>query len=228
MKRLFGRLLVAAVLLVAGDAFRRASAIEEQLAGTQERLTTLTQTVTPATFDEVEEALAPAARIPLLADPLVADVRQQRALAAYWNGDYAAVTVPAEDDEGGGDGDADLRFLAANASFRRTLLTRRDRAGLLRGLDEVLKAYGDVLKAAPGHQGAAYNYEYVGRLRTALARGQSTEQLSPEGPPNMHGDEGNPPQGTKPPEFNVIVPMRPDERQEQFEAGEGGVTRRRG
>ena len=44
----------------------------------------------------------------------------------------------------------------------------------------------------------------------------------------MHGEEGDPPQGTKPPDFNVIVPMRPDERQDQFDAGVGGVTRRKG
>lgn len=232
MKKLVVRIVIALVLLAAGEAFRRASLIEDRLADGQQRLTTQTASVTPASYADLEETLAFAARIPVVGEALRADLREQRALAAYWNGDYASVVTrpaapaAAEDEEE--PQDPDLMFLAANASFRNTLQVRRDRAGLLRGLDEALRLYADVLKAQPGHAGAAYNYEYVGRLRTAIGRGQRTDQMAPDGPPQMHGEEGDPPQGTKPPDFNVIVPMRPDERQEQFEAGEGGVTRRRG
>lgn len=230
MRKTIARVFVAAVLLVAGDAARRAGGIEERLADTQQQLTTMTATVTPAAYDEVEASLALVARLPLVGDRVREEVREQRARAAYWNGDYASVmsAVPATTTAGTAEQNPDLMFLSANASFRNTIETRKDRAGLLRELDEALRLYSDVLKARPEHAGAAYNYEYVGRLRTALAKGQRTDQVAPDGPPSMHGDEGNPPQGTKPPEFNVIVPMRPDERQEQFDAGEGGVTRRRG
>ena len=231
MKRLVIRLIIAAALLAAGQALRRASLIETRLADSQQQLTTATASVTPASFDDLEASLDLATRIPVVGDAMLRDVRHQRALAAYWNGDFASVATPrpattaeAEDEVD----DPSLLFLEANAAFRNTVATRRDRASLLRGLDDALKLYGDVLKADASHAGAAYNYEFVGRLRTAIGRGQRTDNLSPEGPPQMHGEEGNPPEGTKPPEFNVIVPMRPDERQEQFEAGEGGVTRRRG
>ena len=231
MRQTMLRLLAAAVLLVAGDAFRRAAVIEARRADTQERLMTMPASVTPAAYDEIEEMLGIAARIPLVGDRLLDELRRERAHAAYWNGDYAAVTASRPDAaaaDGPPERSPDLMFLAANASFRSTLQTRTERAALLRGLDEALQSYSDVLKLEPGHAGAGYNYEYVGRLRTALARGQRTDQVAPDGPPSMHGDEGNPPQGTKPPEFNVIVPLRPDERQEQFDAGEGGVMRRRG
>jgi hypothetical protein len=221
------RLIVAAALLAAGEAVRRAATVEDRLADTQERLTTQTATVTPAAYDEVEDALAFAGRIPLLGASLRDDVREQRAAAPYWNGDYATVTAgaPASDEEAG---NPNLMFLAANASYRTTIQSRADRAALLRSLDEALKRYSDVLDAEPDHGGAAYNYEFVARLRTALARGRQSEALATAEKPNMHGEEGDPPQGTKPPEFNVIVPMRPDERQEQFDAGVGGVTRRKG
>jgi hypothetical protein len=43
----------------------------------------------------------------------------------------------------------------------------------------------------------------------------------------MQGGEGAPPPDTAPAEFNVIVPMSPDERGE-FEAGAGSVQRRVG
>jgi len=233
MRKMITRVIIAAVLLAAGDAFRRAATIEDRIAATQEQLTTQTSTVTPAAYDAIEGQLALAGRIPLVGEPLLRDVRRQRALAAYWNGDYATVAAAAgranaSTDATPGDEDPALLFVAANAAFRDTIKPGRARADLLRLLDESLQQYGEVLKADPDHGGAAYNYEFVGRLRTALARGQRTDQLVPEGQPNMHGEEGEPPQGTKPPEFNVIVPMRPDERQEQFDAGVGGVTRRRG
>ena len=227
MRRMIVRIVVAAVLLAAAEAFRRAAAIEDRLAGTQEQLTTLAATVTPASYDEIEDELALAARIPVIGEPLIEEVREQRARAAYWNGDYATVatTAGAPEEE---NRNPDLMFLAANASYRTTIQSGAPRAVLLRNLDEALKGYSDVLKADPDHAGAAYNYEFVGRLRTALARGQQTTNLAEDAKPNMHGEEGDPPEGTKPPEFNVIVPMRPDERQEQFDAGVGGVTRRRG
>src|SRR5687767_12350682 len=94
MKKLIVRIIVAAVLLAAGEAFRRASLIETRLADSQQQLTTATASVTPASFDEVEASLALATRIPVVGDAMRRDVRHQRALAAYWNGDYASVARP--------------------------------------------------------------------------------------------------------------------------------------
>jgi hypothetical protein len=227
MRKMLVRLLIAASLLLAGEAFRRAAAIENSLAATQEQLTMLPASVTPASYDAIEADLALAAQLPIVGEPLLNDVRMQRARAAYWNGDYAAVREAAAtaDEE---NRSADLMFLAANARYRDAVRAGSPRATLLRNLDEVLKGYGDVLKADAAHAAAAYNYEFVSRLRTALARGQQSINISDDARPNMQGEEGEPPKGTKPPEFNVIVPMRPDERQEQFDAGVGGVTRRRG
>ena len=235
MRKMVVRLVIAALLLAAGEAFRRAAAVEDRLAATQEQLNTVPTSVTPAAYDAVADEIAVAARVPFVGAPMLRDLRRQRALAAYWNGDYTTVsTVAASANtqeptaDAPEDGDPELLFVAANASFRDTIQPGRARADLLKGLDDSLRRYGDVLKAEPDHDGAAYNYEFVGRLRTALARGQRADQLMPEAKPNMHGEEGDPPEGTKPPDFNVIVPMRPDERQEQFDAGVGGVTRRRG
>ena len=227
MKKMLVRIVIAAALVAAGEAVRRAATIEDRLADTEAQLMTQTATVTPAAYDEVEDALALAGRIPVVGASLLDDVRERRAVAAYWNGDYAAVTAsaPAADEQGG---NPELMFLAANASYRTTIQSKAERPVLLRGLDEALKRYSDVLEAEPNHAGAAYNYEFVSRLRTALGKGKLGTEMANEGRPNMHGEDGDPPAGTDPQEFNVIVPMRPDERQEQFDAGVGGVTRRRG
>jgi len=221
------RVVAALVLLAAAEAFNRAATIEGTLAAAQERLTTLRGGATaPAGFEEVEEELALAGRIPLVGQRILSDVRAERALASYWSGDYAALTG-LETGDAAAPVDPDVLFVSANAAYRRLVESSPDRPALVRGLDDVVRRYSDVLKAVPGHVDAAYNLEYAARLRDAVSRGRQPSNLG-ETRPGMHGEEGQPPQGTKPPDFNVIVPMRPDERQDQFEAGVSGPPPRKG
>ena len=114
-------------------------------------------------------------------------------------------------------------FLAANASYRATFESRAERAVVLRGLDEALKRYGDVLGAEPDHTGAAYNYEFVSRLRTALGKGRQGNASPPRARRTCTARKAIRRRARNRPDFNVIVPLRPDERQEQFDAGVGGV-----
>src|SRR5688572_3886799 len=94
------RIIIAALLVGAADVVRRAATAEERLADAQVQLTTRPDAVTPATYDEVENELAFTRRIPVVGSSLLGDLREQRAIAAYWNGDYAAVAAmaPASDD----------------------------------------------------------------------------------------------------------------------------------
>jgi hypothetical protein len=226
VRKLVVRLIAAAALLLAAEAVNRAASIEAALADAQQRLTTLRAGVTTTAYDEVEQSMALAARVPVVGPRLLDDVRTQRAMASYWTGDYGTLTAPRREADAEAQ-DPDVLFLTANAGFRGLVQRRPDRATIVKGLDDVLRQYGDVLKAAPGHVDAAFNYEYVARLRDAISRGGQTNTLT-DMPENMHGEEGDPPEGTKPPEFNVIVPMRPEERQDQFDAGVGGVPTRKG
>jgi hypothetical protein len=91
----------------------------------------------------------------------------------------------------------------------------------------VLKAYASVLEIDPDVVDAAYNYEFVSRLRGAVAAGR-TNSLKVPSDSNMNGDKGAPPAQTKPGEFNIIVPLRPEEREEQFESGKGAAPPRKG
>ena len=73
-------------------------------------------------------------------------------------------------EEANGDLDAEVLLAAANAAFRSH--EREGGAGpaQVQRLDGVLQAYAAVLKAAPKHMDAAYNYEYVSRVRDQVAR----------------------------------------------------------
>jgi len=225
-RTLIGFALIVIILAAAGEAVRRAAIIEERLADAQEELST-TARVVPATAAALDESIGPVTRVPIVGPRLVREVRHQQAESAYWQGDYtalvgsptAAAAVPEDDSE--------LLLLSANAAFRNAVRLNKTPQTLARSLDDVLKAYAAVLKADPESTDAAYDYEYVTRLRAALAAGR-TAAMPAERTNNMQGEEGEPPEGNKNSEFNVIVPLRPEERQEQMDPGAGAVIKRRG
>lgn len=111
------------------------------------------------------------------------------------------------------------------------------RSDQVKRLDSVLQAYATVLKATPRHPDAAYNYEYVVRVRDALAgarpasadRGQmsataarrATDDL-PAGP-TLHGRPGAPPPAARVDEFEILAPMLPEERESTQPKASPGV-----
>lgn len=225
MKTFAARLILVAVLVAAAAAVRHASAMEARLATAQEQLTTTGHT-TGETDADLEASAADAARVPILGALFQRPIRQLQAEAAYWRGDYATLAAtPAT--SAGPTADPSLRLLAANAAYRNALLQQRNPQALSKLLDDVLKGYASVLDTAPTLPDAAYNYEFVARLRTALASAKGGPSPAPRSPP-MQGEKGEPPEGTKKSDFKVIVPLRPEERQEQTDPGGGAEFKRKG
>jgi hypothetical protein len=227
MRSLIGFAVVAAVLLAGGVAFRRAALIEDRLADAQVQLVT-TGAVTPITNDAIDEALDLAGGVPVLGTRLERQVRRQRAEADYWQGNYAAIApTPGAAAAMTSGEDPELVLITANAGFRSAVQANRSAQALARTLDEVLKSYATVLQADPSSRDAAHNYEYVVRLRTALTAGRNATVPAPQ-QNNMQGEEGDPPEGARESDFNVIVPLRPEERQEQMDPGAGATFQRKG
>ena len=220
------RTVLAAVLLAAALLSNRLSSLSDGMAEAQENLIMRPATTAVATYEGLGEQLGMAERIPIVGPSLRTDIARHRADAVYWQRDYG--TLMTEGPEEGDDADPAMVFLSGNAAFRD--LQRRnppaDEAAVA-ALDSVLERYSRVLQSDPGHVDAAFNYEFIVRLRNAAARGRPTN-LRPQTDQDAKGERGSPPPDTKPPEFNVIVPMRPDERRDQFEAGSGNVPVRKG
>jgi hypothetical protein len=181
------------------------------------------------------ESRTPSLRL-ALTDPL--EVSRREATRDYWLGRYDDLT--ARDD---GRADADVLFVAANAAYR---VARREAVigpDTARRLDGVLQAYAAVLKAAPRHADAAYNFEYVARLRDYHARmkppAPSRERPTPRGAPplptedlprgpTVHGRPGGPPPETKSEEFEILTPRDLGEREADPEQAPGARVRRKG
>jgi hypothetical protein len=226
MRTLSGAVVIVVVLLLAGVAFRRAAIIEDRLADAETELITAGG-VAPATEEAIDEALELAGRVPLVGARLQREVRLRRAEAAYWQGNYTAVAPTPGAAAAMTDEDPALVLVAANAGFRSAVQANRAAPALARTLDEVLKGYATAIQADPASRDAAHNYEYVVRLRTALTAGRGATVPAPE-QNNMQGEAGEPPEGSRESDFNVIVPLRPEERQEQMDPGAGATFQRKG
>jgi len=139
-----------------------------------------------------------------------------RASAEYWRGNYEAVPT-----------DADA-LVAANASYRAAMAPGGSAKEVVGRLDSVIKQYADVLRNEPGNEHAAFNYEFVVRLRAAIAARGQPLPAAEDTNATLHGIVGAPPPGKDMKQFKMIVPMRPDERQEAEEAGRAARKVRKG
>jgi len=231
-KTVITRMLIALVLFAAAWL----SWSEARLAG---RVADARQQMATLQF-QIDDSLAPAASVsdylPGEQESLSSDIRRIRARVAYWIGGYAEVI-----EDKGQELDPEVLVTVANAAFRTA---ERDsavpQAQQVQQLDGVLQAYAAVLKASPRHADAAYNYEYVSRVRdqvasrvagkTPPARVAAARRTSgdlPEGN-TIHGRPGGPPPEAKAEEFQVIAPMEYGDREAQPEATPGGKIQRKG
>jgi hypothetical protein len=158
----------------------------------------------------------------------------QPAVVAYWRGDYAAVSSNPSTETG------DL-LMAAHAMFRQTQALAGTGLMSVERLDRTLQAYAAALKNAGFSRDAAYNYEYVARLRDTIARSkQASARPSAQRPPEVvpaddlptgptiHGRPGTHPPTTRGEEFEVLTPMDYGEREAQPEPTPGRPLPRKG
>ena len=146
----------------------------------------------------------------------------ERAIAQYWNGDYQALT-----------GSEDPRILSCSpptpSIARCARLAGRGRAVVGR-LDRSPSATPTSSAPTPANEEAAFNYEFVLRLRAAVLK---SKQPLPAGDaalvrPDRARRGRRPPRDSDAKKFKMIVPMLPDERQEAEEAGRSGQKVRKG
>jgi len=164
------------------------------------------------------------------------EIRIAKAREAYWLGRYGAVAAETDDSKS----DAEILLATANAAYREA---ERDPAvGPAAGqrLDGVLQAYASALKASPKNEEAAYNYEYVARIRDQVARspqGRIAKKPAAVGPvmagdlpagATVHGGPGAPPPDAKMEEIQTIAPMEYGDREAQPEATPGAKRERKG
>jgi hypothetical protein len=232
MKTVAGAFIIAIVLVLAGAICLSEAGVMRRLAADEQRLATLQ-------YDD-----SAGRRTTTLADRLslplssAESVEMQHATMNYWLARYQALTPLTGATGERPATDPNVLLIAANATFRTTNPeTGSARVGVER-LDSVMQAYGDVLRADPNNVEAAYNYEYVAKLRDAVAKGrpvargkdQKAAAQSDDLPigPTPHGRPGGPPPETAMKDFKTFLPLQKDERGDLMERERTPVPRRKG
>ena len=225
---MIGRLIVSAVVLIAATVLWRSAGVARALADEHERLATLRDL--PA--DSTEPG---GARLANIVDH---DAHQHRAVADYWQRRYGA--SPTGSTTRNADRDPRLMLMAANATFRAARRNAAAAAAAVAPLDEAMQAYAAVLKESGFDRDAAYNYEFVARLRDRAAREkQPRTAAKPAGAapaaqsdlppgPTIHGRPGEHPPTTRGNEFEVLTPMDYGDREAQPEQTPGKKIMKKG
>jgi hypothetical protein len=225
-----------AIRVIGALAFLGVAAIARREAGLARAEADAWEQLATLRYDEAATIAVPDGRSLTsgFADVEAADVE---ATVEYWLGRYDDLV-----EQQSGATDADLLFVAANAAFRSARREQTVGPEAARQLDPVMRAYANVLRAAPRHPDAAYNLEYVSRLRNRLAglkpqpaRDRDTPRAArpiettdlPRGP-TVHGLPGGPPPELKMEEIEVLTPRGFEERDADPEQAPGVRMRRKG
>jgi hypothetical protein len=238
MKTIAGGLILAALLFAGGALCQAESRHSRRLADAQLRLATLKLGDTTDLDEDTTmfERMPPPIGLPPNTE------ERHEATVSYWMARYTSLTGMTSAANGPAPTDAEMLLLAANAAYRTSAPQSADKKGAVARLDSVIQAYADVMRKDPSLSDAAYNYEYVTRLRDQIAKstGKNAKEVKkgpPEPPdvsvdlpagPTIHGKPGGPPEGTAMSDFKTVTPMRYDEREEQMDPGLGKKIQRKG
>jgi hypothetical protein len=239
VRSLATRILIAAACFVASTILWADARILERSARSHERLATLQYL---AADDAEGRDMLLSSWLPSPGAPFTSEIASRAAIANYWTAAYDRLdsndvaTRRTSPEPGQGEVDPQLLLLTANAAFRQSQRALSSRDKQLQQLESVLQAYASVLKSGRFLADAAYNYEFVARLRDSIA--QKTPRREPRGLTapagdlpagvTIHGEPGGPPPGTRGEEFQIIAPMEYGDRETQPEPNPGGRPIRKG
>jgi hypothetical protein len=220
MKGIAGYVVGAVVLAVLGGLCLGGSRLDRQMARAQQTLITADYDAADASLQVVERYYQYVGRVPWVGNRAVNDVRTRRAAINYWRRQYGAL-APADRTDPVADVAADnvpLQVIVADSVYRDGQPRAKDRAAMLRLLDSSIDAYRTVLSNArrpedsPDAEAAAYNYEYVVRLRNEIVNGRRRALPLP-GDERAFGSEGTPDDPAFENEFKQYVPLEKEERE---------------
>ena len=234
MKGIAGYVVGTVVLAVLGGVCLGASRLDRQMAHAQQTLLTSDYGAADASLQVVERYYQYAIRVPWVGEGPVNDVRARQAALNYWQREYGAL-VPADRADPVADvapENASLQLIVASAVYRDGQSRSKDRTTTLQMLDSAINAYRGVLNSArrpedtPYAEEAAYNYEYVVRLRDEIVKGRRRALPPPDDDGNL-GSEGELDDPKFEQEFKQYVPLEKEER-ENNDPGKSAPPTRKG
>ncbi len=227
MKAIARYLFTAVGLALVGTICLGAGLLDRDMAHAQQSVAALKYNEADQTFATAERYFEYGSRLPWIGDGPVNDVRTRRAALRYWQGQYGAITSQPDPVSGIQADNIGLQLVVANAVYRAGRIQAKDRETTLQAVDAGLQAYLIVLKNAARQEDAAYNYEYLVRLRDDIDEGRAIPKVL-AGPGDPNGISGFSSEGGDTSKFKIYIPLNPEERDKAGGAGKVGPVQRKG
>jgi hypothetical protein len=220
--------IAAALLAVAGIVSLRIATVERLVADAQQDLATLNYDRAAQSLDEAEASIGLARWVPVFGPAVLDEVHARRGALQYWQRKYGELLPEGADPVAAiEEGTLELKLTKANAVYRQGQGRYKDRDTTRQVLEETASAYFAVLKNNEWSENAAYNYEYVIRLRDEQAKGKQP----PEGGDASKGDMGQggqPSEATSQKGFQIYIPLESQEKPLGGDAGKAPAKDRKG
>jgi hypothetical protein len=230
MKGISGFLVAAVALTLLGALLVAAGLLERDMARAQQNITTMNYDGVEETFDKAERYYAYGSNLPWIGNGPVNDVRARKAALHYWQKEYATILPQQTDPVGAVSSDnSALQLIVADAVYRTGQAQSKDKATTLQALDAGINAYVAVLKNTARQDDAAFNYEYLVRLRDEVDKGKRKPGPGDVVLKGPDGAAGAPPTiDSTMSDFKIYIPLDSQERQDQGVAGTAGASKRKG
>jgi hypothetical protein len=166
MKSMVIGTILAVVLFVVAAACWSEAQVTRRVGDAHRRLATLHYDAE----DDIDGAVTVFNRLPWPGGEGPSDIRLHRATVSYWMVRYDSLAeIPLATGQQAVN-DPSLLLVAANAAFRNSAPQVGDRKAAVERLDAVIQQYAEVLRKEPNATDAAYNYEFVSKMRDTLAK----------------------------------------------------------
>jgi hypothetical protein len=221
-------LLGAAVLAAIGGGCLAAGMLDRQLAWAQQRVAAEDYGEPEAALETAEQYVAYVASLPWIGSSVMEDIHTRRTAIRYWRRQYQEIVGEQADPVGSIASDnLEMQFIVANAVYRVGESSGRDQHATLDALDTAIAGYATLLKNAARHERAAYNYEYVVRLRRDFNKQSRKPRLSADAQ-SPHGRASAPAARAETKQFKTLIPLDSEERKNEGVAGKATPIKRKG
>lgn len=180
-------------------------------------------------YQNLENSFDYGRRVPILLDKWRNELKISRARVKYWEKNYFELINSGDDGQDQENENPNLRFIRANASYKN-VETEKDKKSLLEGTESALNGYIYTIRKDSENFNAAFNYEYLLRVRsdTAKSKKPNGEPL-PSSNQSIHGLKGQQAQGDGEVKIKIHVPLTGEEGEEKSkDAGKGDFKRKGG
>ena len=211
MKGLMGFLAGALILTAVGAACIAVSRVEAALADVREQTATLQFEGAQRSLDAAATDVGYVEWVPRVGRDFRDQIKLRQAVLQYWQRNYdALIAQPTEPNATGAVATPELQLVVANAAYRDGQAHATNRAETLEALEDAVANYATVLRNAPWHPDAAFNYEYAARLREEVTKGRKpTSPPRPQSADNEDTELGfqGEPAATARQKFEIYIPL---------------------